>query len=144
MLILCFTLVLYSVIGLNLDYVVLNVLGHSVYGLFNLGLYWIPSVQLQYFELHPMGVIPVQTNDVVFSVHATIFSVLMAVQCIIYEVYLCDNYYFFHCEQYNIIYCEVNIMTFAIIREEPKQYHRTLGPLLPCHPPLFFAVVLRL
>ena len=71
---------------MNLDYVVLNVLGHSVYGLFNLGLYWIPSVQFQYFELHPMGVIPVQTNDVVFSVHATIFSVLTAVQCIIYEV----------------------------------------------------------
>lgn len=35
-----------SVVGLNLDYVVLNVLGHSVYGLFNLGLYWIPSVQV--------------------------------------------------------------------------------------------------
>ena len=36
----------HSVVGLNLDYVVLNVLGHSVYGLFNLGLYWIPSVQV--------------------------------------------------------------------------------------------------
>ncbi|KAK4016028.1 cystinosin [Daphnia magna] len=73
------------VVGLNLDYVVLNVLGHSVYGLFNMGLYWIPSVQLQYYEIHPMGVIPVQTNDVVFSVHATVFSILTAIQCIIYE-----------------------------------------------------------
>ncbi|XP_057374096.1 cystinosin-like [Daphnia carinata] len=73
------------VVGLNLDYVVLNVLGHSVYGLFNMGLYWIPSVQLQYYEIHPMGVIPVQTNDVVFSVHATVFSIVTAVQCIIYE-----------------------------------------------------------
>lgn len=36
----------FSVIGLNLDYVVLNVLGHSVYGLFNFGLYWIASVQV--------------------------------------------------------------------------------------------------
>ncbi|XP_046439520.1 cystinosin-like [Daphnia pulex] len=73
------------VVGLNLDYVVLNVLGHFVYGMFNLGLYWIPSVQLQYYEIHPMGVIPVQTNDVVFSVHATVFSILTAIQCIIYE-----------------------------------------------------------
>lgn len=42
--------------------------------------------QLQYYEIHPMGVIPVQTNDVVFSVHATVFSILTAIQCIIYEV----------------------------------------------------------
>lgn len=43
-------------------------------------------LQLQYFEIHPMGVIPVQINDVVFSVHATIFAVFTALQCIIYEV----------------------------------------------------------
>jgi len=43
-------------------------------------------IQLQYYEIHPMGVIPVQTNDVVFSVHATVFSILTAIQCIIYEV----------------------------------------------------------
>lgn len=48
-----------------------------------------------------MGVIPVQTNDVVFSVHATVFAVLTAIQCIIYEVsktlfnhrFLIVNYY---------------------------------------------------
>lgn len=44
----CFPIVTvcHSVVGLNLDYVVLNVLGHFVYGMFNLGLYWIPSVQV--------------------------------------------------------------------------------------------------
>ena len=44
------------------------------------------DIQLQYYEIHPMGVIPVQTNDVVFSVHATVFSILTAIQCIVYEV----------------------------------------------------------
>ena len=38
-----------------------------------------------------MGVIPVQTNDVVFSVHAVILSVLTAYQCIIYEVCFYPN-----------------------------------------------------
>ena len=71
--------------GLNLDFVALNVLGHSVYALFNMGLYWLPSVQQQYFELYPMGVIPVQTNDVVFSVHATVLSLVTGVQCLVYE-----------------------------------------------------------
>jgi len=72
-------------VGLNLDFVALNVLGHSVYALFNMGLYWLPSVQQQYFELYPMGVIPVQTNDVVFSVHATVLSLVTGVQCLVYE-----------------------------------------------------------
>lgn len=38
-----------SVVGLNLDFVALNVLGNSVYGLFNIGIYWIPSVQVHLF-----------------------------------------------------------------------------------------------
>jgi len=73
------------VVGLNLDFVALNVLGNLVYGLFNFGLLWIPSVQLQYYQIHPMGIIPVQINDAVFSFHATILSIITAFQCVIYE-----------------------------------------------------------
>jgi len=73
------------VVGLNLDFVVLNVLGNIVYGLFNFGLLWIPSVQLQYYQIHPMGIIPVQINDAVFSLHAIVLSTITAIQCAIYE-----------------------------------------------------------
>jgi len=73
------------VVGLNLDFVVLNVLGNVVYGLFNFGLLWLPSVQLQYYQIHPMGIIPVQINDAVFSMHAIVLSTITAIQCAIYE-----------------------------------------------------------
>ena len=85
----------------------LNVLGNVVYGLFNFGLLWLPSVQvlsaittykylllkklylqLQYYQIHPMGIIPVQINDAVFSLHAIALSIVTAIQCAIYEVKL--------------------------------------------------------
>jgi len=42
--------------------------------------------QEEYFSEHPRGVIPVELNDVVFSLHATALCVVTAVQCFIYEV----------------------------------------------------------
>ena len=49
-----------SVVGLNFDFVALNIVGFVLYSLFNVSLYWIPGIQDDYFELHPTGVIPVQ------------------------------------------------------------------------------------
>ena len=49
-----------SVVGLNFDFVALNIVGFVLYSLFNVSLYWIPVIQDDYFELHPTGVIPVQ------------------------------------------------------------------------------------
>jgi hypothetical protein len=34
-----------SVIGLNFDFLCLNVIGFTLYGLFNVGLYWIKPIQ---------------------------------------------------------------------------------------------------
>ncbi|KAJ7356161.1 hypothetical protein OS493_026544 [Desmophyllum pertusum] len=52
-----------SVIGLNFDFVAYNITGFIAYGLFNIGMFWIPEVQHQYFAKHPGGVNPVRAND---------------------------------------------------------------------------------
>lgn len=74
-----------SVIGLNFDYVYLNIVGHSVYGAFNVGLFWVKTIQDEYKTEHPYGVIPVQANDVFFSIHAVIACAVVLTQTIIYE-----------------------------------------------------------
>jgi uncharacterized protein with PQ loop repeat len=53
-----------SVIGLNFDFLALNILGHSCYSVFNLSLYISSSIQQQYYARHPHGVLPVLLNDV--------------------------------------------------------------------------------
>jgi len=74
-----------SVIGLNFDFVGLNIVGFSLYGCYNVALFWIHSVQEQYMERHPRGVIPVQANDVFFPLHAVWACAVTIVQCVIYE-----------------------------------------------------------
>ena len=53
-----------SVVGLNFDFLALNILGHSCYAVFNLYLYTSKNVQQQYYVQHPHGVLPVLLNDV--------------------------------------------------------------------------------
>lgn len=36
-----------SVVGLNFDFLALNLVGFTLYGLFNCGLYWIPEVEVR-------------------------------------------------------------------------------------------------
>lgn len=74
-----------SVVGLNFDYVGLNITGFVCYMVYNCGLYFVPKIQEEYFELHPFGVIPVQLNDVVFAVHGSAVTMFTIVQCLIYE-----------------------------------------------------------
>jgi len=74
-----------SVIGLSFDFLSLNVVGFGLYSLFNVGLYWIPSIQNEYFSRHPTGVNPVQLNDVIFSLHAVFACVVTIFQCFVYE-----------------------------------------------------------
>jgi len=55
-----------SVVGLNFDFLALNIIGHSCYTVFNLGLYTSSKVQQEYYVQHPHGVLPVLLNDVSF------------------------------------------------------------------------------
>jgi len=74
-----------SVRGLSLDFVFINITGFAVYALYNMGLFWITSVQNQYLEKHPTSQIPVEINDVVFAIHAFFACAILATQCLIYD-----------------------------------------------------------
>ncbi|KAF5306126.1 hypothetical protein FQR65_LT07402 [Abscondita terminalis] len=74
-----------SVVGLNFDYVALNLIGYLSFGIFIAGLYFVPYIQQAYFELHPRGLIPVKENDVVYNAHGTLAILFTIFQCVIYE-----------------------------------------------------------
>ncbi|CAH0554802.1 unnamed protein product [Brassicogethes aeneus] len=74
-----------SVVGLNFDFLALNLIGFTLYGIFNLGLYFIPEIQKEYFARYPRGLNPVQVNDIVFAVHAALATILTITQCYLYE-----------------------------------------------------------
>lgn len=75
-----------SVVGLNFDFLALNLLGHTLYAIFNSSLYWITYIEDEYFQRFPRGLNPVELNDVVFSIHASVITALTIAQCFVYEV----------------------------------------------------------
>ncbi|XP_033232426.1 cystinosin homolog isoform X1 [Drosophila pseudoobscura] len=74
-----------SVEGLNFDFVILNIVGFTLYSMFNCGLYFFDTMQDEYESRHPRGLNPVMLNDVVFSLHAMFATIITIVQCCIYE-----------------------------------------------------------
>ncbi|XP_068126817.1 cystinosin [Hyperolius riggenbachi] len=74
-----------SVVGLSFDFLALNLTGFIAYSVFNVGLYWIPYTREQFLQVYPNGVIPVDANDVFFSLHAALLTVITIIQCCIYE-----------------------------------------------------------
>ncbi|CAG7832302.1 unnamed protein product [Allacma fusca] len=74
-----------SVRGLSLDFVFMNWTGFFVYTMFNIGLFYVPSVQDEYLSRNPTGQIPVQSNDVFFSIHALFATSVTCLQCIFYD-----------------------------------------------------------
>ncbi|XP_041059844.1 cystinosin-like isoform X1 [Carcharodon carcharias] len=74
-----------SVVGLNFDFLALNLTGHIAYGMFNIGLFWIPYIEKQFLKCNPGGVNPVQGSDVFFSLHAVLLTMLTICQCCLYE-----------------------------------------------------------
>lgn len=74
-----------SVVGLNFDFLAYNLLGFTAYGLYNIGMFWIPTVQNEYRQEFPNGVNPVQLNDVCFTLHAVLITSVTIFQCFIYE-----------------------------------------------------------
>ncbi|XP_036360786.1 cystinosin homolog isoform X2 [Octopus sinensis] len=74
-----------SVVGLNFDFAGYNLIGFLAYGMFNAFLYWDPAIQKLYFHDNPYGILPVQLNDVVFTIHATLISLFTIGQIYVYE-----------------------------------------------------------
>lgn len=78
-----------SVVGLNFDFLALNIVGFTLYSVFNCGLYWNSNIQAEYASRHPRGLNPVLLNDVVFGLHAMFATIITIIQCFIYEVSKC-------------------------------------------------------
>lgn len=74
-----------SVVGLNFDYLALNLTGFIAYSVFNIGLFWIPYIEEEFLEKNPNGINPVNANDVFFSLHALLFCVIYVSQAVLYE-----------------------------------------------------------
>ncbi|XP_058117351.1 cystinosin homolog [Anopheles ziemanni] len=74
-----------SVVGLSFDFLTLNLVGHSVYAAFNCALFWSGYIEQEYLDRNPRGLNPVLSNDVAFSIHATLATLLTVAQCFIYE-----------------------------------------------------------
>ncbi|KRY36129.1 Cystinosin -like protein, partial [Trichinella spiralis] len=95
-----------SVIGLNFDFLALNITGFLFYASYNCSLYFSPlvqvsmvcrfclfstnnsafsSVQTEYLEQYPNSVNPVLIQDVAFALHAFFATVLTIGQCFFYE-----------------------------------------------------------
>ncbi|GLE01568.1 hypothetical protein PINS_up010398 [Pythium insidiosum] len=73
-----------SVVGLSLDYTVLNMLGFTCYSIFNCAFYYSESVQQQYMRRHGGNRNAVEPNDVFFSLHAAVLVAVSLFQCSIY------------------------------------------------------------
>ncbi|KAK3562258.1 hypothetical protein QTP86_033362 [Hemibagrus guttatus] len=74
-----------SVVGLSFDFLSLNLTGFIAYSVFNIGLFWIPYIKEQFLKENPNGVNPVDANDVFFSLHALVLTLVYICQCAIYE-----------------------------------------------------------
>ncbi|EGV91394.1 Cystinosin, partial [Cricetulus griseus] len=74
------------VVGLSFDFLALNLTGFVAYSVFNIGLLWVPCIQEQFLLKYPNGVNPVNSNDVFFSLHAVFLTLIVILQCCLYEV----------------------------------------------------------
>ncbi|XP_028773852.1 cystinosin homolog [Neltuma alba] len=75
-----------SVVGLNFDFVLLNLTKHSSYLFYNASLYFSPTVQKQYRnKFGQKEMIPVAANDVAFSSHAVLLTAISLFQIAIYD-----------------------------------------------------------
>ncbi|EGT59144.1 hypothetical protein CAEBREN_29200 [Caenorhabditis brenneri] len=74
-----------SVVGLNFDFLALNLVGFGAYAIFNLLMYYNSHVKAIYTLENPRSPPPVLLNDVVFAVHAFLACFITILQCIFYE-----------------------------------------------------------
>ncbi|KAF7819477.1 cystinosin-like protein [Senna tora] len=75
-----------SVVGLNFDFELLNLTKHSSYLIYNASLYFSSAIQKQYLQKYGFEqMIPVAANDVAFSTHAFILTLIVLCQIASYE-----------------------------------------------------------
>eukprot|EP00439_Symbiodinium_sp_Y106_P086646 s60_g34.t2 len=69
-----------SVVGLSLDYQILNAFGFACYFLFNALLFWSPGIRTAYRQSHHGQDSAVRLNDVVFAGHAFLITLITLAQ----------------------------------------------------------------
>ncbi|XP_029004163.1 cystinosin isoform X2 [Betta splendens] len=74
-----------SVVGLNFDFLALNLTGFFAYSVFNIGLFWVKYIKEEFLQKNPNGINPVSANDVFFSLHALLLCLVYICQAAIYE-----------------------------------------------------------
>ncbi|XP_061680549.1 cystinosin isoform X2 [Syngnathoides biaculeatus] len=74
-----------SVVGLNFDFLALNLTGFFAYSVFNVGLFWVASIREEFLQRNPNGISPVAVNDVFFSLHAFLLCLVYVCQAAVYE-----------------------------------------------------------
>ncbi|PIN17823.1 putative membrane protein [Handroanthus impetiginosus] len=75
-----------SVVGLNFDFMLLNLTKQSSYLIYNASLFFSSNVQKQYHEKFGFNeMIPVAVNDVAFSIHAVLLTAFILFQIAIYD-----------------------------------------------------------
>uniref|UniRef100_A0A8R1I768 Cystinosin homolog n=1 Tax=Caenorhabditis japonica TaxID=281687 RepID=A0A8R1I768_CAEJA len=74
-----------SVVGLNFDFLALNLVGFGAYSIFNLLMYFNSHVKSFYNMENPRSPPPVLLNDVVFAVHAFLACSVTIIQCFCFE-----------------------------------------------------------
>ncbi|XP_062251767.1 cystinosin isoform X2 [Platichthys flesus] len=77
-----------SVVGLNFDFLALNLTGFIAYSVFNIGLFWVPYIKEEFLMRNLNGINPVNANDVFFSLHAVFLCLVYISQAALYEAYM--------------------------------------------------------
>jgi len=75
-----------SVIGLNFDFIVLNLLGFICYSIYNMALLFSRETRQDYYNRYAYSRIPVEYNDLFFALHAFVITFITVLQCLVYEV----------------------------------------------------------
>lgn len=92
-----------SVVGLNFDFLALNLLGFACYTIYNFCLMFSREVQNDYYKRYTYMRIPVEYNDLFFAVHAFVLTLITVIQCFIYEVSLLRRKTLYeHYQPYNL------------------------------------------
>lgn len=73
-----------SVVGLNFDFLLYNITGFVCYCVYNCCMSWSPTIREEYHKANGNGDVPVELNDVAFSLHAVLMIFITIGQCFVY------------------------------------------------------------
>lgn len=115
-----------SVVGLNFDFLALNLLGFTCYSIYNFALKFSRQVQKDYYVRNHYSRIPVEYNDLFFAVHAFLLTSITVIQCLIYEVRIMIslnlNIYIYPSCNHRLI-CNISPFTSNHIARQSKSIH---------------------